>query len=313
MHDPDDLHDHEVDPDQIVDEGKNVNDAVAKGAERLGVAVDQVEYEVLDEGSQGVFGLIGTKPARVVVRMKAAAEGGDVSAKVDEMVTNIMNLMGIEAQVRTHLEEDIHRVEIETAGADGLLIGKKGESLEDLGHLLRRMVGKQLKKSVRMDVDVGGYKKRRGSALTSKALSLAARVKTTGKDMQMEPLAAAERRVVHLALAEDPQVKTHTIGDGDLRTVVISATKRGQRDSIGGGLRGGQRGGRGGARRGGAGGGRRGAGPRGEYRREYPAPAGGAGMVRGRLDEDGGVNGNVREPDGNVREDGGLEAEDTQV
>jgi spoIIIJ-associated protein len=159
------------------------------------------------------------------VRRRVAAD--DVRAKVEEMVTSLMNLMGIGAQVKTHLEEGIHRVEIETAGADGLLIGKKGESLEDLGHLLRRMVGKQLKRSVRMDVDVGGYKKRRGGALRNKAVSLAARVKSSGKDMQMEPLSAAERRIVHLALADDPEIRTHTVGDGDLKNVVISAVRRG--------------------------------------------------------------------------------------
>ncbi|MFZ1946389.1 MAG: RNA-binding cell elongation regulator Jag/EloR [bacterium] len=303
MHDQND-HDREVDPNQVVDEGKNVEAAVAKGAERLGVTVDQVEYEVLEQGSQGVFGLIGAKPAKVVVRSKAAGGSDDVSAKVDEMVTRIMELMGIDAQVKTHLEDDIHRVEIETTGADGLLIGKKGESLEDLGHLLRRMVGKQLKKSVRMDVDVGGYKKRRGSALTSKALSLAARVKATARDMEMEPLAAAERRVVHLALAGDPQVKTHTVGDGDLRTVVISsATKRGPRGSGGGGRRGGY----GRPRRGGEGRRRYSDGPRGE--RVEPAAEGEREV--GREGERRGAEDVGRESD--HRGDGGFEGAEEQV
>jgi len=217
---------------EIVSEGKNVDDAIGKGLERLGVTREEAEWEVLEEGTQGVFGLIGAKQARVIVRKKSA--NGDVSAKIEEMITNLLRLMGISGQVSIKLEDDIHRVDIETAGVDGLLIGKKGESLEDIGHLLRRMVGKQLKKSVRMDIDVGGYKKRRASALKSKAISLAARVKSTGKEMQMEPLSAAERRVVHLALAGDPQVRTHTIGDGDLKNVVISLARRGGRNSEGG-------------------------------------------------------------------------------
>jgi spoIIIJ-associated protein len=220
----------------VVQEAKTVEDAIAKGAERLGVPRDQVEYEVLAEGSSGVFGLIGVRQAKVVVRMKAQpeADSGEVSAKIEEMISNIMRLMGVDAQVKIEVEDGVHRVAIETAGADGLLIGKKGESLEDIGHLLRRMVGKQLKKSVRMDIDVGGYKKRRGSALRSKAISLASRVKATGREMQMEPLPSAERRVVHLALADDPQVKTYTIGEGDLKTVVISSGRRGSSNSGGG-------------------------------------------------------------------------------
>jgi len=223
------MHDQEVNPLDIVDEGKTVDEAIEKGAQRLGVAREELDYEILEQGTQGVFG-IGAKPAKVIVRKKAAA-ADEVSAKVEEIVKELMGLAGINAQVKTSLEDEIHRVEIETAGTDGLLIGKKGESLEDLGHLLRRMVGKQLKKSVRMDVDVGGYKRRRGGALKNKAISLASRVKATGKEMQMEPLSAAERRVVHLALADDPQIKTYTVGEGDLKNVVISPARRGMRDS----------------------------------------------------------------------------------
>jgi spoIIIJ-associated protein len=219
------MQDQEVNPSEVMVEGKGVEDAITKGLERLGVTRDEIEYEVLDEGSNGVFGLIGTKPAKVMVRKKSA--DGEVGAKIVEMTNELLRLMGIGGAVTTRLEDDIHRVDIETAGVDGLLIGKKGESLEDIGHLLRRMVGKQLKKSVRMDVDVGGYKKRRSVALKNKAVSLAARVKSTGKDMEMEPLSAAERRVVHLALADDPQIRTHTVGEGDLKNVVISSVRRG--------------------------------------------------------------------------------------
>jgi spoIIIJ-associated protein len=172
-----------------------------------------------------------------LVRRKGS-DSDEVNAKLEEMVTNLMQMTGVDAQVKIRLEDDVHRVEIETAGADGLLIGKKGESLEDLGHLLRRMVGKQLKKSVRMDIDVGGYKKRRGTALRNKALSVASRVKATGKEMQMEPLSAAERRVVHLALADDPQIKTYTIGEGDLKNVMIASLRRGGRGGGHGGRQG---------------------------------------------------------------------------
>jgi spoIIIJ-associated protein len=227
------MQDQDVNPSEIISEGKNVDDAIAKALERLGVTRDQVECEVLEAGTQGVFGLIGVKQAKVVVRKKGA--DGDVSAKIEEMMNNLLRLMGMSGHVTVRLEDDIHRVDIETVGVDGLLIGKKGESLEDIGHLLRRMVGKQLKKSVRMDIDVGGYKRRRSGALKSKAISLASRVKATGKEMQMEPLSAAERRVVHLALADDPQIQTHTVGDGDLKNVVISSAHRGARNGGGGG------------------------------------------------------------------------------
>jgi spoIIIJ-associated protein len=117
-------------------------------------------------------------------------------------------------------------VQVDTTGADGLLIGKKGQNLEALEHLLRRMVGKQLKRSVRLEVDIGGYKERRVTALRNKAASIASRVKSSGKEMQVEPLSAAERRIIHLELVGDPQVKTYTVGDGDLKSVVIAPQRR---------------------------------------------------------------------------------------
>lgn len=249
------MNDQAANPSEVVEEAKSVDEAIEKGAARLGVPRDQVDYEVLEQGSSGVFGLIGARQAKVIVRKKAS-DSDDVSAKLEEMVTNLMQLTGINAQVRIRLEDDVHRVEIETAGVDGLLIGKKGESLEDLGHLLRRMVGKQLKKSVRMDIDVGGYKRRRSTALKNKALSVGSRVKAIGKEMQMEPLSAAERRVVHLALADDPHIKTYTVGEGDLKNVVIAPARRGNR----GGAQGGRQGHRGGERSGRPDGERRGGG-----------------------------------------------------
>jgi spoIIIJ-associated protein len=84
------------------------------------------------------------------------------------------------------------------------------------------MVGKQLKRNVRLEVDVGGYRQRRVESLRSKAILLAGRVKSSGREVQMEPLPAAERRIVHLALQSNPFVKTFTVGDGELRNVVVS-------------------------------------------------------------------------------------------
>ena len=212
---------------QIVDEAKTVDEAIQKGLERLEISRANAEIEILEEGTRGVFNFIGAKQAKVVVRKKGDLSG--VSGKIDELVTRLMDLMGVSCQIRVTVEDEVHRVHVDTAGADGLLIGKKGQNLEALEHLLRRMVGKQLKRSVRMDVDVGGYKERRIATLRSRAVSMAARVKSNGKEMQVEPLNAAERRIIHLALVSDPQVKTYTIGEGDLKTVVIAPQHRNAR------------------------------------------------------------------------------------
>ena len=175
------------------------------------------------------MGLVGVKNAKVIVRRKD--DTADVHTKIEELATDVMQLMGLSCQISIQMEDDVHRVYIDTAGADGLLIGKKGQNLEALEHLMRRMVGKQLKRSVRMEIDVGGYKERRIAALKSRAVSMASRVKASGKEMQVEPLSAAERRIIHIALVGDPQVKTYTVGDGDLKSVVIAPQRRNARST----------------------------------------------------------------------------------
>jgi spoIIIJ-associated protein len=223
------MQDQEVNHGVVVDEGKTVEVAIEKGLARLGLRRDQVEVEVLEEGAKGVFGLVGVKHAKVVLRIKD--DSGTTAAKIEEMAGRLMDLMGLSCQIGVDVEEDVHLVRIDTAGADGLLIGKKGQNLVALEHLLRRMVGKQLKRSIRMDVDVGGYKQRRVASLRSKAASLAARVKSASKEMQLEPLPAAERRIVHLALAGDPDVKTYTVGEGELKSVVIAPQRKARSNS----------------------------------------------------------------------------------
>jgi spoIIIJ-associated protein len=214
----------DVNQNQVIDEGKSVEDAIQKGLERLGITREEADIEIVDEGSRGVLNLIGGKNARVIVRRRDDTSA--VSDKIQELLTNVLDLMDLSCQVTVTAEDDIHMVQVDTAGADGLLIGKKGQNLEALEHLLRRMVGKQLKRSVRLEVDIGGYKERRVTALKNKAASLASRVKSSGREMQVEPLSAAERRIIHLELVGDPQVKTYTVGEGDLKSVVIAPQRR---------------------------------------------------------------------------------------
>lgn len=232
------MHDQGLDSSklgQVLEEAKTVDDAIEKGLARLGATVDQVEIKVLDEGSKGVLGLIGGSQAKVQITLKD--ESGTTVAKVEEMTKNLLRHMDVSCQVRVDHEDDTYIVDIETAGADGLLIGKKGQNLEALTYLLKRMVGKQLKRNVRMEVDVGGYRQRRVESLRSKAVLMAGRVKSSGKEVQMEPLPAAERRIVHLALQADPSVRTYTVGDGELKNVVVApatgqATDRAEGDGL---------------------------------------------------------------------------------
>jgi spoIIIJ-associated protein len=218
------MQNQEVTSKEAVDEGKTLDEAIENGLERLGLSRDEVEIEIIDEGSKGVLNFLGAKPAKVVVRRKD--DTTEIAPKINEMLTNVLRLMEVSSQVDVRMEGDVHKVKIDTAGADGLLIGKKGQNLEALEHLMRRMVGKQLRRSVRLQIDVGGYRQRRAAALKSKAVSIAGRVKASGRELQVEPLSAAERRIVHLALVADPQVKTYTVGEGDLKSVIIAPQRR---------------------------------------------------------------------------------------
>lgn len=222
------MENHPTETYEVVDEGRTVEEAIENALARLGATRDEVDVEVLEEGSKGVLGIVGAKQARVIVRKR---DGKEVTkAKIEEMIIRLLKLMEISAQVSVEVKDDLHIVRIDTAGVDGLLIGKKGQNLEAVEHLARRMVGKQLKRSVRLQVDVGGYRERRANALRNKALSIAAKVKASNKEMQVEPLPASERRIIHLALAGDPQVRTYTIGDGDLKSVVIAPQGRSRSD-----------------------------------------------------------------------------------
>jgi spoIIIJ-associated protein len=221
------MQNQEVTSNDVVDEGKTVEEAIAKGLQRLGLSREEVEIDIIEEGSKGVLSFLGGKPAKVVIRKKD--DTAEAAPKIAELLNELLTLMEVSSQVDVRMEGEIHKVKIDTVGADGLLIGKKGQNLEALEHLLRRMVGKQLRRSVRLQIDVGGYRQRRAAALKSKAVSMAGRVKASGKEFQMEPLSAAERRVVHLALVGDPQVKTFTVGDGELKSVIIAPQRRNAR------------------------------------------------------------------------------------
>ncbi len=216
---------------EVIEEGKSVEEAVEKGLKRLGATSDEVEVEVLEEGTKGVLNLIGGKQAKVIVRRRNDTD--QTVAKIEEMVQKLLRLMDISSQVKVSVQDDRYKVDIDTAGVDGLLIGKKGQNLEELTYLVKRMVGKQLKRNVRIEVDVGGYRRRRQEALRNKAISLANKVKSTGREMRMEPLPAAERRIVHLALQGDTQVKTYTVGEGDLKNVVIAPVRQASREGGG--------------------------------------------------------------------------------
>lgn len=227
--------------------GADVEAAIAAGLDRLGVRRDAVEVEVLDEGSRGLFGLGGREarvrltlkpvtvpptpveppaPPTVEVTERIVAEP-DESEIARSILLELLTRLGFEkAQVSSrctepvpdepaHLLLDIHGPDV------GMLIGHRGETLAALQHITRLIVGQQLAKRVRLIVDVEGFKSRREKSLRRLAQRMAEQAVRTGRTVILEPMPPNERRIIHLALRDHPQVSTESIGEGERRKVTI--------------------------------------------------------------------------------------------
>ena len=207
--------------------GKTVEEAVQRALHQLGVSRDEVEVNVIREGKSGILG-IGAEEAIIQVTPipKPKGEAAEVAREVIEQLLQLLGVTGtIEPQalpVVAEEKEAAPAVALNIKGDDlGILIGRRGQTLAALQYIVRLLVGRQVKTWVPIVIDVEGYKQRRYQALESFARQMAERVKTKGAPFTLEPMPAYERRIVHLALANHPDVITERIGQGETRKVVI--------------------------------------------------------------------------------------------
>jgi spoIIIJ-associated protein len=205
--------------------GKTIDQALEKALKELGARKDEVDIEVLSETHSGLLGIFGGKLVRIRVtprNEKAAGgtmEGADV---IRSVIGDVLGFMGVEYTLSVEESEDTTFVNISSSGLDGLLIGRRGETLASIQHVVNRIYTKRTGRHSKITVDVGGYVRRKHRLLVEKAQKLAERVSKTKREYDFEPLKASERRIIHLAVAEFEDVTTYTIGDGLLRKVVIS-------------------------------------------------------------------------------------------
>lgn len=201
--------------------GKSVDEAVQAALEELGCGADEVEIEVIEEGSKGLLGLIGGKPATVKVSRKEADPAEDARKIVEELLKK----MKIDYQINA-ISAEQGTIRINIIGNDmGLLIGRKGETLNALQYIAGLMINRKRGERLRLVLDVEDYRKKRDESLESLALRLSEKVKDTRKNVVMRPMSSQERRIVHTALQEDPQVVTYSMGDEPNRKVVIALKK----------------------------------------------------------------------------------------
>ena len=215
--------------------GKTVDEAIEKALQQLGLDRSQVDVEIVSEGRTGLFGL-GGENARVIVKPLAteqvAVESSTIQMAVD-FLRHLLELMDIDADVTARAPETpgdgLGRASavLDVNGDDlGILIGRRGSTLAALQYMVNHMVSRSLKSKALVSVDVERYKRRREDALIGLAQRLAEKVKTSGRTITLEPMPANERRIVHLALASDPQVVTASLGEGETRKVAISLKRR---------------------------------------------------------------------------------------
>ncbi len=209
---------------------KTVEEAIQAALNQLGVSRQEVEINVINEGKTGILG-IGANEA--VVRVTLLKEPGneqedDISGFVQETVNRLLTLLEIDGQAEfqsppaANEEEASESISLNIVGEDlGILIGRRGQTLSCLQYIARLIVGHQKRSWKPVVLDVEGYKQRRYEALQAFALQMAEQVKTKKMSFTLEPMSAYERRIIHLALADHPDVITESIGLGDARRVVI--------------------------------------------------------------------------------------------
>ncbi len=223
---------------EIEIEGKTVQEAIKKGLKEIGLSKDDVDVKILSEGKTGLFGLMGASPAKIKITPKDAAKKTDKPIKdgekplketllqtcsnVKDELKNILKLMGITSEVDTKVEGEYVHADINTSDS-ALLIGKKGQTLGAL-ELITNMIMNRRSKDfrVRTLVDTAGYRARRTKTLEHLAEQTALEVKKTGEAIQLEPMSASERRIIHMMLKDNPDIQTNSDGQGAFRKVVLS-------------------------------------------------------------------------------------------
>lgn len=197
--------------------------------EEAELAVEGEEEEEFEEEEEMPPELLKAPPVITTPAAEHVPADPAAVSKAVEMLETMIGLMGLEATVTPRDPETagdgigMIQAVLDVEGDDlGLLIGRRGQTLTSLQYVLNLMVAKQTGKRVAFGVDVDGYRRRREQALVSLAKRTASRVRTTGRSVSLEPMPANERRIIHLALAEDPHVITVSIGEGEARKVAVT-------------------------------------------------------------------------------------------
>jgi len=239
-------------------EGKTPEEAIQKALEVLDAPRDKVQVEILDEGSKGLFGMIGSKQAKIRATLLNIEDSGveastgpafsprptvtatmpprpiagerekplanDVPAR--EILEELLRLMGFEAKIEQKVTGEKIVLSVEAGEDSNILIGRRGKNLNGLQYIVNRICTRKNENVKPIVIDIEGYRQRRKDSLESLARRLASKAKSSRREVETEPLSAPDRRIIHMALKEDGDVVTQSRGDGPFKNVVIRPKSR---------------------------------------------------------------------------------------
>ena len=229
---------------------KTVDDAITAACQDYTVTSDNLDYEIIEEGSSGFLG-IGSKPAIIKARVKEneeivsepvnntveevkneavkkveATDYSNIEETAKEFLNEVFKAMKMEVIIDTKFDDTEKTLDIDMRGEEiGILIGKRGQTLDSLQYLVSLVVNKEKNDYIRVKLDTENYRERRKETLENLAKNIAYKVKRTKRPVSLEPMNPYERRIIHSALQNDKYVTTHSEGEEPFRRVVVSLKK----------------------------------------------------------------------------------------
>jgi spoIIIJ-associated protein len=204
-------------------EAKSVDAALQQACDYFGSSRDDLEVEVIDSGSSGIFGLGGRQ---AILKAKPKKGSNELQQLVRTTVSNLLGGIVSEEEIDVSSNDSRVNVSINDEEHSGLIIGREGQTISALEYLTNRILAKRWPEKLYVQIDVGGYRQKQDDSIKQVALNLADKVKQTGKVMSTRPMSSYHRRLVHMALQDDESVVTRSKGDGPMKRVLIMQRRK---------------------------------------------------------------------------------------